>query len=56
MMGIGVARRKPGEPDLPTVGDELALGRALRRLSDVLLAAATADLGTTESHLKIPEG
>lgn len=44
VQGIGVARRRPGEPDVPTVGDELALARALRRLSDVLLAAATNDL------------
>lgn len=27
--GAGLARRHPGDPDVPTIGDELAAGRAL---------------------------
>jgi hypothetical protein len=47
MTGIGVARRRPGDVDLPLVGDEVALGRALRRRSDVLLKAAAEELSET---------
>ena len=47
MTGIGVARRRPGDVDVPVVGDEVALARALRRLSDQLLKAAGDDLSQT---------
>ena len=47
VMGVGVARRRPGDVDVPVVGDEVALGRALRRLSDVLLKAAAEELSET---------
>ena len=47
VMGVGVARRRPGEADVPVVGDEVALARALRRLSDLLLKAAADDLSET---------
>jgi hypothetical protein len=40
----GTARRRPGEADVPQIGDEIAVARALRRLSDLLLGAAQVDL------------
>jgi hypothetical protein len=40
----GTARRRPGDPDVPEIGDEIAVARALRRLADVLLGSATEDL------------
>jgi hypothetical protein len=40
----GTARRRPGEADVPQIGDEIAVARALRRLSDLLLGAAEVDL------------
>ena len=44
----GTARRRPGEADVPQIGDEIAVGRALRRLSDVLLGAAAVDLSAAD--------
>jgi hypothetical protein len=41
---LGVARRRPGDPDIPEVGDDVAVARALRRLSDLLIGAAADDL------------
>jgi hypothetical protein len=52
--GHGVARRKPGDPQIPMIGEELALGRALRVLSDQLMSAATEQIATkpnTQAHL-----
>ena len=40
----GTARRRPGDPDVPEIGDEIAVARALRRLADVLTGTATEDL------------
>jgi hypothetical protein len=40
----GEAGRRPGDPAVPEVGDELAVGRALRRLGDRLLGQAADDL------------
>jgi hypothetical protein len=40
----GEARRSPADPDLPKVGDEVAVARALRRLADRLLEIASDDL------------
>jgi hypothetical protein len=42
----GQARRGPQDPEVPRIGDEVALARALRRLSDQLLARATQDVRT----------
>jgi hypothetical protein len=50
----GRARRNPIDPVIPMVGEELAIGRALRSLSAQLVAAAGDDLAdppTTEEHL-----
>jgi hypothetical protein len=40
----GVARRRPGDRDVPEIGDELAACRALAGLAHDLLDAAIADV------------
>jgi hypothetical protein len=40
--GFGQARRAPGDPSVPVVGEELAAARALSDLSHKLLDAAAA--------------
>jgi len=48
------ARRNPSDPEIPVVGEELAIGRAIRALGDQLVAAAGEDLSgppPTEEHL-----
>ena len=44
LQGRGLARLRPGDPDVPEIGDEVAVARALRRLSDRLLGTAADDL------------
>jgi Domain of unknown function (DUF1876)/Domain of unknown function (DUF1918) len=46
----GEARRSPADPDLPKVGDEVAVARALRRLADRLLEMASNDLTDAEGR------
>jgi hypothetical protein len=46
----GEARRSPADPDMPTVGDEVAAARALRQLADRLLEMASSDLSDAEGH------
>jgi hypothetical protein len=50
MSGTGRARRRPGEPDVPEIGDELAVARALHELADRLLDASSADISEIEHH------
>jgi Domain of unknown function (DUF1876)/Domain of unknown function (DUF1918) len=50
LRGDGHARRREGEPDVPEIGDEIAVGRALHRLGDRLLAAASGDLSAISGH------
>lgn len=40
----GAARRNPADPEVPEVGDEVAVARALHRLADSLMDAARADM------------
>ncbi len=40
----GVARRSPGDPEVPKIGDELATCRALDGLAHELLEASIADV------------
>jgi Domain of unknown function (DUF1876)/Domain of unknown function (DUF1918) len=42
----GEARRNPADPDVPEIGDELAVARALHRLADRLLADTSRDIET----------
>jgi hypothetical protein len=46
----GEARLRPGEADVPEIGDEVAVARALRHLADSLLSTAEGDLETIEGH------
>lgn len=50
LKGQGLARLRPGEPDVPEIGDEVAVARALRRLSDRLLGTAADDLSQVSGH------
>ena len=45
LTGVGLARLNPAEHEVPEIGDELAVGRALADLSTRLLTAAAADVG-----------
>lgn len=50
----GRARRNPVDPAIPMVGEELAIGRAIRSLGEQLIAAGGDDLAdppTVEQHL-----
>jgi len=49
MRAEGAARRKPQDPNIPMVGEELAIGRALVELGDQLISAASDDLFTPPS-------
>jgi hypothetical protein len=40
----GLARRSPGDPQVPEIGDELATCRALNGLAQDLLEATVADV------------
>jgi hypothetical protein len=43
--GFGQAKRAPGDPNVPVVGEELAAARALSELSHRLLEAAAERIG-----------
>ena len=54
VQAAGRARRNPADPAIPMVGEELAIGRALRSLAEQLIAAGRDDLSdpsVTEEHL-----
>jgi hypothetical protein len=42
--GVGKADRNPLDPNVPEIGDELAVARALRNLSERLLHATEKDI------------
>lgn len=42
--GVGKADRNPHDPNIPAIGDELAVARALRNLSERLLHATEKDI------------
>ncbi len=44
LTGTGTARVNPGDPDVPEIGDELAVARALSQLAHVLLDTAAEDI------------
>jgi hypothetical protein len=43
-VGTGLARRNPHDEDVPAIGDELAVARALADLSHQLVEQASADI------------
>jgi uncharacterized protein DUF1876/uncharacterized protein DUF1918 len=52
--GEGIARLKPGDPQVPRIGEELALGRALGALSQRLLSVAADEISehaSDQGHL-----
>jgi len=46
----GHATRAPGDLDVPEIGDEIAVGRALRRMADLLMSTASGDLAAVHGH------
>jgi hypothetical protein len=44
LIGRGLARRNPDDTEVPEIGDELAVARALADLAHQLLEAAAADV------------
>lgn len=44
LRGHGKARRNPADPNVPQIGDELAVARALSDLAQKLLHAAAEDI------------
>jgi hypothetical protein len=47
---MGRSYRNPHDADVPEIGDEVAVARALRRLSDRLLGVAAEDIAALEGH------
>lgn len=47
LQGRGMARRNPADPNLPRVGEDLAVARALSELSHTLLSDAVSQLEVT---------
>jgi hypothetical protein len=50
MRGWGRARRSPGDPDVPVVGEEIAAARALHDLGHHLLERAAQMIEDWEGH------
>ncbi|WP_216215264.1 DUF1876 domain-containing protein [Amycolatopsis aidingensis] len=44
LVGVGMARRNPRDVNVPEIGDELAVSRALSELAHKLLEAAAGDI------------
>lgn len=44
LVGLGLARLNPADRDVPEIGDELAVARALSDLGHQLLEAAAGDI------------
>ncbi|MGY1590848.1 DUF1876 domain-containing protein [Geodermatophilus sp. SYSU D00708] len=54
LTGVGLARLDPADRDVPVIGDEIAVARALSDLSHRLLQTATEDVEQstgTPAHL-----
>ena len=47
LAGTGLARLNPADRDVPKIGDELAVARALSELSHLLLEVAARDIEQT---------
>lgn len=56
LIGIGTARLNPADRDVPEIGDELAVSRALADLAHQLLDAAANDIeGVTRTPARLSE-
>jgi hypothetical protein len=52
LTGVGLARLNPADPDVPMIGDELAVARALAELTHRLFDTAAADIeGSTHQQV-----
>ncbi|MFD7863070.1 DUF1876 domain-containing protein [Streptomyces sp. NPDC057682] len=45
LTGHGIARCAPQDPDVPTIGDELAASRAMRDVAGQLMSVADREIG-----------
>jgi hypothetical protein len=50
VVGTGHATRNPHDADVPEIGEEVAVARALRDLADRLLETASTDLADVVHH------
>ncbi|WP_166846001.1 dsRBD fold-containing protein [Isoptericola sp. BMS4] len=50
LRAVGHTRRNPDDVEVPLIGDEVAAGRALRRLADALLGQAEQDISAQTGH------
>lgn len=48
--GWGRARRNPADQDVPLIGEELALARAMADMAAKMLEGAEADISDLEGH------
>jgi hypothetical protein len=55
LSATGLARLNPDDGDVPEIGDELAVGRALAGLADRLLQTAEEDVADATAHPRRPE-
>ena len=56
MVGVGLARLDPSDRDVPEIGDEIAVARALSDLSHRLLQTAAEDVEAStgeRAHLRM---
>ena len=54
LIGIGRARLNPNDDDIPEIGDELAVARALTDLGHRLLLTAAADIqAVTDERVRL---
>ena len=49
---VGIARRRPGDRDVPEIGDELAVCRALSGLVHELIDASVADIEANDPRVR----
>lgn len=53
--GHGTARRHPDDPDVPQIGDEIAVARALSELAHKLLDTAAQEIGDRQhARVRLP--
>jgi hypothetical protein len=54
IVGVGNAHVSPDDYDVPEIGDEIAVARALRNLGNRLLDTASNDIeGVTSEHIHL---
>lgn len=55
MTGVGDARLNPRDHDVPEIGDEIAVGRALGDLANKLLVTASGDIEAVRASADVRE-